>query len=100
MATTIHYPSESSTIDVLWNILSQQTENVKRVLAARLTDSFTVKEESCNGRRVLTDEELAVALAEYPSFDENEHQEMTDDQFHQVVRSLSGKVPQSVFKWL
>jgi len=100
MATTIHYPSESSTIDVLWNILSQQTENVKRVLAARLTDSFTVKEESSNGRRVLTDEELAVALAEYPSFDESEHQEMTDDQFHQVVRSLSGKVPQSVFKWL
>jgi hypothetical protein len=28
----------------------------------------------------MTDEELASALAEYPSFDECEHQEMTDDQ--------------------
>ena len=98
MATTIHYPSESSTIDVLWTILSQQTENVKRVLAARLTDSFSVKETACNCHTTLTDEELASVLAEYPSFEECGHQEMTDEQFHQVVRSLSGKIPQSVSK--
>jgi len=51
-------------------------------------------------RVAMTDEELASILAVYPSFDECEHQEMTDDQFHQVVRSLSGRVPQSVSKWL
>ena len=100
MATTIHYPSESSTIDALWTILSQQTENVKRALSARLTDSFIESRTKCNSRTAMTDEELASVLAEYPSFDECEHQEMTDDQFHQVVRSLSGKVPQSVSKWL
>ena len=100
MATTIHYPSESSTIDALWTILSQQTENVKHALAARLTDSFSVEETPCNSRAALTDEELASVLAEYPSFDECEHQEMTDAQFHQVVRSLSGRIPQSVSKWL
>lgn len=98
MATTIHYPSESSTIDALWTILSQQTENVKRALSVRLTNSFI--ESRCNGRTAMTDEELASVLAEYPSFDECEHQEMTDDQFHQVVRALSGKTPQSVSKWL
>lgn len=100
MATTIHYPSESSTIDVLWTILSQQTENVKRALAARLTDSFSTKTALCKNCTALTDEELASELAGYPSFDECEHQEMTDEQFHQVVRSLSGKIPQSVSKWL
>lgn len=100
MATTIHYPSESSTIDVLWSILSQQTETVKRALAARLAGSFSVNKTQRNNRVVLTDEELASVLAEYPSFDEYEHQEMTDDQLHQVVRSLSGKIPQSVSKWL
>ena len=93
MSATIHYPSESSTIDVLWTILSQQTENVKRVLAARLNESFSRKETDCDGRVGMTDEELASILAVYPSFDECEHQEMTDEQFHQVVRSLSGKVP-------
>ncbi len=100
MAITIHYPSESSTIDALWTILSQQTENVKRVLAARLADSVSAKETPCSRNAALTDDELAAVLSEYPSFDECEHQEMTDDQFHQVVRSLSGKVPQSVSKWL
>lgn len=91
MATTIHYPSESSTIDVLWTILSQQTENVKRALAARLSDSFSTKTALSKNSTALTDEELASALAGYPSFDECEHQEMTDEQFHQVVRSLSGR---------
>ena len=100
MATTMHYPNESSTIDALWTILSQQTENVKRALSVRLTDSFIESKAQCNRCIAMTDEELASALAEYPSFDECEHQEMTDDQFHQVVRSLSGKVPQSVSKWL
>lgn len=41
MATKIHYPSESSTIDVLWTILSQQTDTVKRALADRLKDSLS-----------------------------------------------------------
>ena len=100
MATTIHYPSESSTIDALWTILSQQTDNVKRTLATRLMDSFSMRERVCPNRKVMTDEELASVLAEYPSFDECEHSEMTDEQFHQVVQSLSGKVPQSVSKWL
>ena len=100
MATTIHYPSESSTIDVLWAILSQQTENVKRVLAARLADSVSAKETLCSRNVAMTDDELASVLSQYPSFDECEHQEMTDDQFHQVVRSLSGRIPQSVSKWL
>lgn len=100
MATTIHYPNESSTIDALWTILSQQTENVKRALSARLTNSFMESKAQCNSRTVMTDEELASVLAEYPSLDECEHQEMTDVQFHQVVRSLGGRVPQSVSKWL
>ena len=99
MATTLHYASESSTIDALWTILSQQTENVKRALSVRLTNSFIESKAQCRCI-AMTDEELASVLAEYPSFDECEHQEMTDDQFHQVVRSLSGKVPQSVSKWL
>lgn len=74
MATTIHYPSESSTIDALWTILSQQTENVKRALSARLTDSFIESRTKCNSRTAMTDEELASVLAEYPSLDECEHQ--------------------------
>ena len=41
MATTIHYPSESSTIDALWTILSQQTDTVKKALADRLKDSLS-----------------------------------------------------------
>ena len=44
MAKPIHYPSESSTIDVLWTILSQQSENVKKALAARLKDSLSQNE--------------------------------------------------------
>ena len=79
MATTLHYPSESSTIDALWTILSQQTENVKRALSVRLTNSFIESKAQCKCI-AMTDEELASALAEYPSFDECEHQEMTDDQ--------------------
>ena len=77
MATTLHYPSESSTIDALWTILSQQTENVKRALSVRLTNSFIESKAQCRCI-AMTDEELASALAEYPSFDECEHQEMTD----------------------
>lgn len=100
MATTVHYPSETSTIDVLWTILSQQTENVKRALAARLADSITTKETTSNRHVPMTDEELAEALAGYPAFDECDHKEMTDEQFHQIARSLGGKVPQSVSKWL
>ena len=100
MATTMHYPSESSTIDALWTILSQQTENVKCALSVRLTNSFIESKAQCNRCISMTDEELASALAEYPSIDECEHQEMTDDQIHQGVRSLSGTVPQSVSKWL
>ena len=100
MATTIHCPSESSTIDVLWAILSQQTDTVKRVLAARLVDSISAKELPSNHTVSMTDEELSSVLSQYPSFDEFEHQEMTDEQFHQVVRSLSGRIPQSVSKWL
>ena len=41
MATKIHYPSESSTIDALWTILSQQTDTVKKALADRLKDSLS-----------------------------------------------------------
>ena len=41
MATTIHYPNESSTIDALWTILSQQSESVKKALAARLKESLS-----------------------------------------------------------
>lgn len=100
MATTVHYPSETSIIDVLWTILSQQTENVKRALAARLADSITAKGTTSIRRTTMTDEELAEALAGYPSFDECDHKELTDEQFHQIARSLSGKVPQSVSKWL
>ena len=100
MSATVHYPSESSTIDVLWTILSQQTETVKRALAARLVNSFAVENNENPKRVALSDEELAAVLSQYPSFDECDHPEMTDEQFHQVVRSLSGKVPQSVSKWL
>ena len=50
MATTIHYPSESSTIDVLWTILSQQSENVKKALAARLKDSLSQNENTVRTR--------------------------------------------------
>ena len=50
MATTIHYPSESSTIDALWTILSQQTETVKKVLAARLKDSLSQNENTVRTR--------------------------------------------------
>ena len=46
MSATIHYPSESSTIDVLWTILSQQTETVKKALAARLKDSLSQNENT------------------------------------------------------
>ena len=41
MATTIHYPNESSTIDALWTILNQQSESVKKALAARLKESLS-----------------------------------------------------------
>lgn len=41
MATRIHYPNESSTIDALWTILSQQSESVKKALAARLKESLS-----------------------------------------------------------
>ena len=50
MATPIHYPSESSTIDVLWTILSQQSENVKKALAARLKDSLSQNENTVRTR--------------------------------------------------
>ena len=40
MATTMHYSNERMTIDALWTILSQQTENVKKALAARLKESL------------------------------------------------------------
>lgn len=43
MATTIQYPNESTTIDALWTILNQQTESVKRALAARLNQSLSVE---------------------------------------------------------
>ena len=43
MATTIHYPSEASTIDALWTILSQQSENVKQALVTRLADSLAAE---------------------------------------------------------
>jgi hypothetical protein len=52
MATTIHYPSESSTIDALWTILSQQTENVKRALSARLKDSLSQNENAVRTRNL------------------------------------------------
>ena len=100
MAATMHYPSESSTIDVLWTILNQQTETVKRALAERLVRSFTAKKVVVKHCTAMTDEQLAIALADYPSFDESSHNEMSDEQFHQIVRSLSGKIPQSVSKWL
>lgn len=41
MEAKIHYPSESSTIDALWTILSQQTDTVKKALADRLKDSLS-----------------------------------------------------------
>ena len=44
MATTIHYPSEASTIDVLWNILNQQSDSVKKALLIRLNQSLSNKE--------------------------------------------------------
>ena len=50
MSATIHYPSESSTIDVLWTILSQQTETVKKALAARLKDSLSQNENTVRTR--------------------------------------------------
>ncbi|MBR4307155.1 MAG: hypothetical protein IKT83_04080 [Bacteroidaceae bacterium] len=50
MVTTIYNPSESSTIDVLWNILSSQTETVKKALAVRLRDSLSKSEKTlCTG---------------------------------------------------
>ena len=50
MSATIHYHSESSTIDALWTILSQQTETVKKVLAARLKDSLSQNENTVRTR--------------------------------------------------
>lgn len=46
METKIHYPSESSTIDALWTILSQQTDTVRKALAVRLKDSLSQNKKS------------------------------------------------------
>jgi hypothetical protein len=56
MATTIHYPNESSTIDALWTILNQQSESVKKALAARL-------KESLSNEKVLPNKSMEEALA-------------------------------------
>ena len=56
MATTIHYPNESSTIDALWTILNQQSESVKKALAARL-------KESLSHEKVLPHKSMEEALA-------------------------------------
>ena len=56
MATTIHYPNESSTIDALWTILNQQSENVKKALVARL-------KESLSNEKVLPNKSMEEALA-------------------------------------
>ena len=56
MATTIHYPNESSTIDALWIILNQQSENVKKALVARL-------KESLSNEKVLPNKSMEEALA-------------------------------------
>ena len=56
MATTIHYPNESSTIDALWTILNQQSENVKKALVARL-------KESLSNEKVLPHKSMEEALA-------------------------------------
>ena len=50
MSATTHNPSESSTIDVLWTILSQQTETVKKALAARLKDSLSQNDNTVRTR--------------------------------------------------
>ena len=41
---TIQHSNDSSTVDALWTLISQQTENVKRELAERLADSLSPKE--------------------------------------------------------
>ena len=56
MATTIHYPNESSTIDALWIILNQQSENVKKALVARL-------KESLSNEKVLPNKSMEEAMA-------------------------------------
>ena len=56
MATTIHYPNESSTIDALWTILNQQSENVKKALVPRL-------KESLSNEKVLPNKSMEEALA-------------------------------------
>ena len=56
MATTIHYPNESSTIDALWTILNQQSENVKKALVARL-------KESLSNEKVLPHKSMEEAMA-------------------------------------
>ena len=56
MATTIHYPNESSTIDALWTILNQQSENVKKALVTRL-------KESLSNEKVLPNKSMEEALA-------------------------------------
>ena len=56
MATTIHYPNERSTIDALWTILNQQSENVKKALVARL-------KESLSNEKVLPNKSMEEALA-------------------------------------
>ena len=53
---TIHHPNESSTIDALWNLISQQPENVRRVLAERLTSSFVNTISTQNENTISTDE--------------------------------------------
>ena len=55
---TIHYSNESSTIDALWVLLSQQTENVRRVLAERLNDSLSSENKNYNK---VVDEALSIA---------------------------------------
>ena len=56
MATTIHYPNENSTIEALWTILNQQSENVKKALVARL-------KESLSNEKVLPNKSMEEALA-------------------------------------
>lgn len=83
MATIIQQQTERTIIDALWTILNQQTESVRQALASRLQDTLSPVTKPIVRKHALSDEELASALADCPSFDETNHCEMTDEQFHQ-----------------
>jgi len=47
-----------------------------------------------------TDKELEMALANEPSFNEQSHPEITDEQYNQILHFQSGKLTKGLQRWL